>query len=87
MSTVFFYNDGVEGFSKYSLKLPFGINFSMTSNDLLETLGNPIFYRKNEEGVLVSQKWSFENIAYTLFVSYSISGYIRYISLSIPDES
>ena len=84
LSTIFFFNDGVDGYSKYNLGLPFSLEFSMKSDDLLKIFGNPIFYRKNEDGILVGQKWSFENVPYTLFVDYDVSGHIKHISLSIP---
>ncbi|WEV49331.1 hypothetical protein OZX61_02250 [Acinetobacter sp. ESL0695] len=85
LSTIFFYNEGVECFSKYNLGLPFDLNFSMKIHDLIDIFGNPIFCGKSDEDILLSQKWSFKHLPYTLFVSYSFSGDIRYIALSIPD--
>lgn len=83
-STVFFYNERVEGFSQYNNILPFNLDFSMKTNDLEEMLGIPTFTKDDENGVVRSQKWTFKDKPYTLYVSYTNTGKIRYISLTIP---
>lgn len=84
LTTIFFYNDGVEGFSKYNKNLPFNITFSMNRNELANILGEPIFTKTDDDGVVRSQKWQIKNMPFTLYASYTNTGEIRYVSLSIP---
>ena len=83
LTTIFFYNDGVEGFSQYKQELPFNLKFSMNKAEIENILGVPLFI-KNDDGVVRSQKWKIEDIPLTIYISYNNIGEIRYISLSIP---
>lgn len=83
-STIFFYNEKVEGFSQYNNTLPFNLNFSMKINELEEILGIPIFTKDDGNGIVRSQKWAIKDKPYTLYASYTNTGKIRYISLTIP---
>lgn len=84
LTTIFFYNDGVEGFSQYKNGLPFNLDFLMKKDELENTLGSPFFTKDDDEGIVRSQKWKIKDIPFTIFVSYNNKGEIRYISLSIP---
>lgn len=84
LTTIFFYNDGVEGFCEYNKGLPLNISFSMDRNKLENILGTPIFTKKDDENIVKSQKWKINDMPYTIYASYNNMGEIRYISLSIP---
>lgn len=84
LTTIFFYNEGIEGFSKYNNGLPFNFDFLMKKNELENILGTPLFTKDDDEGVVRSQKWKIKDIPFTIYVSYTNKGEIRYISLSIP---
>lgn len=84
LTTIFFYNDGIEGFSQYNKGLPFNFDFSMKKNELENILGTPFFTKDDDEGGVRSQKWKIKDIPFTIYVSYTNKGEIRYISLSIP---
>lgn len=83
LTTIFFYNDGAEGFSKYSKGLPLNLSFFMDRNKLESIFGTPIFTKKDDGDIIRSQKWEIEDMPYTLYVSYNNVGEIRYISLNI----
>jgi len=84
LTTIFFYNEGVEGFSQYKRGLPFEINFLMKQNQLEKNLGEPLFTKSDENLIVRSQKWQIKEYPFTLYVSYTNQGVIRYVSLSIP---
>lgn len=83
LTTIFFYNDGVEGFSQYKQGLPFNLKLSMNRAEIENILGVPLF-TKDDDGVVRSQKWKIKGVPFTIYVSYTNRGEIRYISLSIP---
>lgn len=84
LSTVFFHNEAVDDFSKYNLGLPFGIQFSMSPNDLISLLGDPIIIRNYDNGNILTQRWRIINQQYDLFVSYNSLAEIELIGLTIP---
>ncbi|MEF3812748.1 hypothetical protein [Acinetobacter baumannii] len=84
LSTIFFYNEWVEGFSQYENSFPFNLDFSMKNNELEEILGIPIFTKDDDNRIIRSQKWAFKDKPYTLYASSTNTGKIRYISLTLP---
>ncbi|MEB5477533.1 hypothetical protein [Acinetobacter pollinis] len=84
LSTIFFYNEGVDDFSKYDLGLPFNLHFSMKSEDLVSLLGEPMLIRSYDNGNLLTQRWNVVNEQYDFFVSYSSVAEIELMGLTVP---
>lgn len=84
LTTIFFYNDEVEGFTKYTNELPYKIKLSMDKSELEKQLGKPLFTKNDNDGVVRSQKWKITGSLFTLYASYKNNGDVRYISLSLP---
>ena len=74
LTIIFFYNEGVEGFSQYKSVLPFGIDFLMDQNQLEKILGEPLFTKSDENSIVRSQKWELKGYPFTLYVSYTSRG-------------
>ena len=84
LTTIFFYNDEVEGFAQYTNELPYKIKLSMNKSELEKLLGKPLFTKNDDDGVVRSQKWKITGSRFELYTSYKHNGDIRYISLSLP---
>lgn len=85
LSGVFFYSEGLDGYSQFTGNLPEDIQFQYDSKLLKNRFGEVEWERQSEEGVLISQRWKYGKFKF--HVTYNHSGSIKLISISEPDKT
>ena len=88
-STVFFYSEGKDGYSKYQSDLPFNLSFDDDREVVLSKLGEPSWQRLAiDKERVISDRWdNLFSVPYRLHVTYSKDDRkISIVSVTIPDK-
>ncbi|WED25504.1 hypothetical protein L3V77_10540 [Vibrio sp. DW001] len=88
-SNIFFYSEGKDGYTEYKDKLPFGLLFTDTRQDVINKLGQQSWERLARDKLrVISDRWDeLPDVPYRLHVTYDKNtGRISIISVSIPDK-
>ncbi|WP_436307258.1 MULTISPECIES: hypothetical protein [unclassified Variovorax] len=79
---IFFYAEGVDGYSQYGHELPGGLDFSDRPSSLRRRLGEPEWSRWLDGSVL-TDRWQLDGRK--LHVSYSDDGQTRVVTYFVPN--
>jgi hypothetical protein len=79
-SGVFLHAEGHDGYRQFQGAIPGNIQFGDLRADLMDKLGTPGFSRKNDGGIVVSERW--DRADHSIAVSYlSAGGSLKMISI------
>jgi len=85
LSGVFFYSEGLDGYSQFTGSLPEGLTFQNNSKSIKVSLGEVEWDRHSANGELISERWKYGKFKF--HVTYNNSGTIKLISISEPDKT
>ncbi|ASK56567.1 hypothetical protein CEQ48_18140 [Vibrio tarriae] len=88
-SGLFFHSEGKDGYSEYKGKLPFGLLFTDTRQDVVNKLGQQSWQRlARDKQRVISDRWDdLPDVPYRLHITYNKdTGRISIISVNIPDK-
>jgi hypothetical protein len=85
-NVIFFYSDGVDGYSQYSHALPFGLTFSDDSGSARKKLGEPEWIRRTNDGKIGADRWEVSQKR-RLHATYGPAGRLHTLIYSLPDAN